>query len=389
MTIAAKQTPIKIKEIWHRDAHWWMLSCAEKEPFNTTVKKIEGRRWSATHSAWLLPYEKTDNAKLNIIFGLGEALVTALTSTDKATTEREKTKSATPTEDPITTKTTISIKNKEAMELYKRQIVLKGYSPATLKTYTSELRQFLETLKGVPATDLSTERLKDYFYYCHTQLKMSEAHIHSRINAIKFYYEQVLGRESFFWDIPRPKKQMQNPTLFNQDEIAAILKATENVKHKTMLMMAYSAGLRVSEVVALKPENIDSKRMCLHIVQGKGKKDRMVGLSPVLLVMLRAYWKEYKPKVYLFEGQVESSPYTTRSLQLVMNQAKEKANVMKKGNIHALRHSFATHLLDKGTDVTMIMKLLGHNDIRTTLRYLHVSNRDLLHIVSPLDNLQL
>jgi len=378
MAAEYSQTSIEITEVWHRNVHWWMLRCAEKEPFNTTVKKIEGRRWSATHSAWLIPFETTDSAKLNVIFGVGAAI--------KRTTTR-----VAPTVGPTitTTTTTISKRNTEAMELYKRQIVLKGYSPATLKTYTSEFRQFLETLKGVTAADLGPERLKDYIYYCHTELKMSEAHIHSRMNALKFYYEQVLGRDSFFWEIPRPKKQMQNPTLFNQDEIVAILKATENVKHKTMLMIAYSAGLRVSEVVALKPENIDSKRMCLHIVQGKGKKDRMVGLSPVLLVMLRAYWKEYKPKVYLFEGQEPGTPYTTRSLQEVMQQAKAKANITKKGSIHALRHSFATHLLDKGTDVTMIMKLLGHNDIRTTLRYLHVSNRDLLQILSPLDGLDL
>jgi len=158
-----------------------------------------------------------------------------------------------------------------------------------------------------------------------------------------------------------------------------------------MLMVAYSSGLRVSEVVALKPGHIDSGRMCLHIVQAKGKKDRMVPLSPVLLVMLRDYWQNWtpKPKTYLFEGQEPDSPYTTRSLQLVLSQAKERANVFKPGSIHALRHSFATHLLDKGTDIMMIMKLLGHNDLKTTLRYLHVSNRDLLGIVSPLDTLKL
>jgi integrase/recombinase XerD len=277
------------------------------------------------------------------------------------------------------------------MERYHKELVLKGYSIQTIRTYEGEFVQFLTALKGMPAEELTTDRVKDYLYYCATQLKLSEATIHSRINALKFYYEQVLHREKFFYEIPRPKKPRQNPPMFSQDEIAAIIKGTQNLKHKTMLMLAYSSGLRVSEVVALKPEHIDSQRMCLHIVQAKGKKDRMVPLSPVLLIMFREYWQYCKPKptTYLFEGQDPGTPYSSRSLQLVLNQAKERANIKKKGSIHALRHSFATHLLDKGTDVTMIMKILGHNDLKTTLRYLHVSNRDLLNIVSPLDSLNL
>ncbi len=158
-----------------------------------------------------------------------------------------------------------------------------------------------------------------------------------------------------------------------------------------MLMLAYGSGLRVSEVVSIKAKNIDSRRMCILIEQAKGKKDRVVPLSPLLLIMLREYWKEYKPKKegYLFEGQNKNEPYSTRSLQLILAAAKQKAGILKAGSIHALRHSFATHLLDRGTDVTMIMKLLGHNDIKTTLRYLHITHRDMLQIISPLDELNL
>jgi len=389
MSITPKQNKVIIRKLHHKNADWWSLKCEEKEPFNSIVRKIEGRRWSATWNAWLLPLGQTDTANLSQQLA-NQYQVEFEPAPRSQTVNHHPTRPDTgPVQFKATRLAAISKENELALSLFNRLIILKGYSPATLKTYSNEFRQYLETLKGVPAKELSPERLKDYLYYCHTQLKMSEAHIHSRINALKFYYEQVLGRESFFWEIPRPKKQIQNPTLFNQDEIAAILKGTENIKHKTMLMMAYSAGLRVSEVIALKPADIDSKRMCLHIKQGKGKKDRMVGLSPVLLVMLRAYWQEYKPKVYLFEGSEPGTPYTSRSLQLVLGQAKVRAGVLKKGSIHALRHSFATHLLDKGTDIMMIMKLLGHNDIKTTLRYLHVSNRDLLQIVSPLDALTL
>ena len=227
--------------------------------------------------------------------------------------------------------------------------------------------------------------------YCYEKLKLTENTLHSRINALKFYFEQVLGRNKFFWELPRPKKQFQLPRFFNQDEITALIKAAGNIKHRTMLMLAYSSGLRVSEVVNLKTNDIDRTRMCILIRQAKGKKDRMVTLSPVLLVMLREYEKIVAPEKqgFLFPGQNKDEAYSTRSLQLVLAAAKTKAGILKSGSIHALRHSFATHLLDKGTDVTMIMKLLGHNDIKTTLRYLHVTNRDMLQIISPLDDLKL
>jgi integrase/recombinase XerD len=268
---------------------------------------------------------------------------------------------------------------------------LKAYSASTIRTYLGEMKHLLGLLKDIPADELKAEHLKRYLLFCYEKLHVTENTLHSRMNALKYYFEQVLGKEKFFWEIPRPKKQLQLPNFFNQDEITAILKAVGNLKHKTMLMLAYSSGLRVSEVVSIRTKDIDSKRMCILVKQAKGKKDRMVRLSPVLLIMLREYWKKYRPARdgVLFAGQYAGEPYSTRSLQLVLAAAKQKAGVLKPGSVHALRHSFATHLLDKGTDVTMIMKLLGHNDIKTTLRYLHVTNRDMPQIISPLDDLKL
>lgn len=268
---------------------------------------------------------------------------------------------------------------------------LKSYSQNTIKTYKGEFSVFLAILNNRPAESISADELKRYMLYCVNTMKLSENTMHSRLNALKFYYEQVLKRERFFFEIPRPKKQLQLPHFFNQDEITQIIKQTDNLKHKTMLMLTYSTGMRVSEVVRIKVMHIDSKRMQIKIVQAKGKKDRMVTLSPVLLVMLREYFTRYRPSKhgYLFCGQTANEPYSTRSVQLVLQAAKQRAGIIKPGSIHALRHSFATHLLDRGTDVTMIMKLLGHNDIKTTLRYLHVTNRDVLQIISPLDELKL
>jgi len=256
----------------------------------------------------------------------------------------------------------IQQENLHVIPAMEEQLKLKGYSPSTIRTYLNEMRQLLQLLGQVCADNLSSAQLRRYFVYCQEKLRLKENTLHSRINALKFYYEQVLGREKLFIEIPRPKKQIMLPRFFNQDEIVAIIKATHNLKHKLMLMLSYGAGLRVSEVVKLKTVNIDAQRKSILIERAKGKKDRIVTLSPILLVMMREYINTYKPDPagYLFQGQWKEHPYSTRSLQLVLARAKKKAGILRPGSIHALRHSFATHLLDRGTDVTMIMKLLGH-----------------------------
>jgi site-specific recombinase XerD len=209
------------------------------------------------------------------------------------------------------------------------------------------------------------------------------------MNALKFYYEKVLKREKFFWDIPRPKKPLLLPKLLNQAELRKLFNSLTNKKHKAMLFTAYSAGLRVSEIVNLKIADIDSKRMQIFIARAKGKKDRYVNLSPLLLDILRSYIKEYRPKpqVYLFESESTLGQYPIRTVQQIFSNARAKAGIGKNVGIHSLRHSFATHLLDKGTDIRYIKDLLGHFNIKTTERYLHVSKQQLVNIVSPLDDL--
>ena len=281
--------------------------------------------------------------------------------------------------------------NKHVLVNMRQHLILKAYSSSTQKTYLNEVQSFLLTIGKHAADTFSVQKIKDYLQYCFEKLHLSENTLHSRINSLKFYYEQVLNREKFFWEVPRPKKKNLLPKIFSQEEIAAIINSLNNKKHKAMLMLAYSAGLRVSEVVSLKTSDIDSSRMTIFIHEAKGKKDRMVALSPVLLVMLRAYAEEYRPKAngYLFEGSVKGTPYSNRSLQEVLQAAKKKAGVIRPGSVHSLRHSFATHLIERGTDVTMIQKLLGHNDLKTTLIYLHTSNKNLLKVMSPLDDLKL
>lgn len=198
----------------------------------------------------------------------------------------------------------------------------------------------------------------------------------------------MLGKERMLFDIPRPKKPIQLPKVLGENELERLFRALSNLKHKTILLTAFSCGLRISEVINLKLSDIDSDRMQVRIERAKGKKDRYVMLSPLLLDVLRSYLRLHKPKphVYLFEG-VNGKQYSSRSAQEVFNAACSKAGIHKKLSFHSLRHSFATHLLEKGVDIRYIKDLLGHYDIKTTERYLHVAREKLVYIASPLDYL--
>lgn len=389
---------ITLKALHHRNTECIGIYFSNKIILSNAVRKIAGIKWSQSNKCWYLPLSKPNHTLLTTAL-TGKATIdnsqlkTYLQNKKRVTAAVATT--AVPAKKPALKITNaafnLSTENLAALEKLMQQLHLKGYSPSTIKTYRNEFLQLLQLIKNTPVNSLTEEDIKRYLVHTLKKEGISENTAHSRLNALKFYFEKVLGQEKFFWEIPRPKKQIQNPNFFNQDEITQILKQTNNIKHKTMLMLAYSTGMRVSEVINLKVWQIDSKRMQIKIEQAKGKKDRMTPLSPVLLVMLREYFIAYKPLKtgYLFFGQLPTGPYSTRSLQLVLQAAKQRAGILKPGSVHALRHSFATHLLDKGTDVTMIMKLLGHNDIKTTLRYLHVTNRDVLNIISPLDQLNL
>lgn len=388
---------ILLQPLLHRGIENIAIICKNSAALNGLLKKIPGIKWSQTQRCWYLPLEE---AAFNTIKNSLQNIATLNYNGLKIYLQKKKgllTQSHGTTASPAIKSSQLAIiknvstANLEQLKLFVEMLKLKAYSASTLKTYRNEFLQLLQLLKNKEVQNLTSAQLKRYMVFAMEQQGISENTAHSRLNALKFYYEQVLGREKFFWEIPRPKKQEQLPKLFNQDEVAAIINSVQNKKHKVMLMLAYSGGLRVSEVVSLKTYDIDSKRMTIFIRQAKGKKDRIVTLSPVLLVLLRAYAAAYKPnkKGYLFEGSEKGTPYSIRSLQEVIQAAKKKAGIMKPGSIHSLRHSFATHLIEKGTDVTMIQKLMGHNDIKTTMRYLHTSNKDLIKIISPLDDLKL
>ena len=393
---------IILKRLAHRNIDCIAICFTNSRALNDIVKRMPGIKWSHTNKCWWLPLSKENYTMISHSIGNHATIDNSLLKTFLQKRKQVKAveipasapeKKALPMPKAIGNKPAYKLcpANLTALEKFIQQLQLKAYSPSNIKTHRNEFMQLLQILKTKAVDSLQVDDIKRYMLYAMKKEGITENTAHSRLNALKFYYEQVLGREKFFGEIPRPKKISQLPKVFNQDEIAAIINSLQNKKHKVMLMLAYRAGFRVSEVVALKTYNIDSSRMVILIKEAKGKKDRIESLSPVMLVMLREYALAYKPekKGYLFEGSTKGAAYSTRSLQEVIQAAKSKAGVLKPGSIHCLRHSFATHLIDKGTDVTMIQKLSGHNDIKTTLRYLHTSNKDLLKIISPLDDLKL
>ena len=276
--------------------------------------------------------------------------------------------------------------NQAALKRMHETLLLKAYSPNTIRTYCVEFSQLLYLLKNTDVDTLTSERLRAYILYCVKTLKHSENMIHSRLNAIKFYFEQVLHREKMFLDIPRPQKKENLPKVMSKRDIAKIFVKVDNPKHLLILKLCYGMGLRVSEIVNLKISDIDSNRMLVHIESAKGKMDRCVTLPSSVLDDMRNYYKTYRPQKYLFEGK-NGGQYAIRSVQAVFKNAMRKAKINKTVGIHGLRHSYATHLLECGTDMYFIQKLLGHKDIKTTEIYAKVSNRQLTNIKSPLDDL--
>ena len=276
--------------------------------------------------------------------------------------------------------------NKAAVLRMTEQLKLMGYSKNTIKTYQNEFTQFLVALKNNFVDNCSADRVRSYMLYCYEQLKLSENTLHSRLNALKFYFEKVLHREKFFVDIPRPKKHSILPKTIHQNDLKKMFAVTTNLKHNTILKLCYGMGLRLSEIINLKITDIDSENMQVFVERGKGKKDRYVNLPQSILEQLRRYYKMYRPKIYLFEGQ-EGGQYSIRSTQQIFKNALQKAGINKKVGIHSLRHSYATHLLEQGTDIRFIQELLGHKDLKTTLIYTDVTNNSIRNVKSPLDNL--
>lgn len=259
-------------------------------------------------------------------------------------------------------------------------------SENTIRVYESAFEQFCNYYRSVPLEEITQQQITDYLRHLVIDRKVSASYQNQAINAIKFYYERVLGGERKTYLIDRPRREQKLPVVLSKEEIKLILKSVDNVKHKAILMITYSAGLRLSEIVRLRIKDIDSGRMQIRVEQSKGKKDRMTILSVQALSILRKYFQLYQPKEWLFEG-VEGGQYSTRSIQMLFKDTVKKAGIKKKVSVHTLRHSFATHLLESGTNLRYIQSLLGHESSKTTEIYTHITNSGFDQLRSPLDEL--
>lgn len=275
----------------------------------------------------------------------------------------------------------------EILEKLKYEAILRGLSKNTQEEYYTKAKLF-QDYYDKPATELNIDDIKNYLYYLLTEKGLSPGTINTYNSGLRFLYNATLNNPVNGNQIPCHHKQRRFPDILTRDEISALFNVCDNLRDKCMLMTMYSAGLRLSDVSCLKVTDIDSAKMQIFIRNGKGGKDRFALLSKTNLEVLRAYWKEYRPKEWLFYSRNNTGTHiTTRATQDIFRKYKELAGITKKVTCHTLRHSFATHLLEAGVSIYHIKQLLGHADISTTCFYLHIVKISELNVVSPLDTL--
>ena len=266
----------------------------------------------------------------------------------------------------------------------RRDMELKNFSPRTIQTYLCWMKRFV-IYHGSTPEDLGDEDIRRYLHSIVMEGRASQSSVNQAYSALRFFYKVSLGRE---WDvvrIPRAKVEKRLPVVLSADEVRKVFAEIRNLKHRTIVMTLYSGGLRLGEALRLKVGDIDSERMLIHVRQGKGHKDRYTILGKRTVEMLRIYWEVYRPKEWLFPSTSLNQPLSPSSVQKVFRKALQEAGITKKASVHTLRHSFATHLLEAGTDLFYIQKLLGHTTARTTAIYLHVTRKDIKGVKSPID----
>jgi len=333
------------------------------------IKNVMGRRWHPAEKCWSIPHTERAVAHLRSLFSQNP-----LTSFPRAApTGRSGARGSRPTPD-----------EKLFLEPVQEEIRLRGYSRHTGKSYCHHLLRCRRHVQREPA-EVGEIEIRQYLLHL-IEEGVSRSYLNQAISAIKFLYNRVLRTPLEVDGLPRPRRERVLPVVLGRGEVLSIFAAIDNPKHRALLMVAYSSGLRVSEVARLKVEDIDIERMMVRVHRAKGRKDRYTPLSRVALETLEAYQQGCRPQHWLFPGAREGRHLTTRSIQKVMERARKNAGLRKKVTMHTLRHSYATHLLEDGTDLRYVQELLGHRRPETTMIYTHVTRKDIRRIRSPLDN---
>jgi site-specific recombinase XerD len=272
-------------------------------------------------------------------------------------------------------------------EVLRQELTLRNYSHKTISAYTSSLRRFAAYFAPRHPRELLATDIRKYLLHLIEDEKMAASTINQVLNALRFLYVELYKKPFVVGPIPRPKKPKRLLVVLSLEEVRRIFRVVRNPKHRCLLMVTYSGGLRVSEVIRLKPEDIDETRMLIYVRQGKRQKDRYTLLGKATLVELKKYWKQFPPEDWVFPGDRESGYLSRESAQKIFKGAARKAGITKLVSIHSLRHSFATHLLEAGVDLRYIQELLGHASSKTTEIYTHVSNRVMGQIANPIDKI--
>lgn len=345
------------------------------------LREIPGKRWSSEDKIWHLPYVVETITLLYRSFG--KNAVFGFRPSDRIPTEWAG------KQPPSHQKATLQLESqKEAMIAFEEQLMLERKSFRTISTYKSSLRRFFLYFPQTNPAEIKEAQIRRYLVYLIEQVGIKPSTQGQVINAIKAFYERVMKQEKKTYYLPRPKKWRQLPTILSEKEVTDLLKSVDNLKHRCILMLIYAAGLRIGEITNLKIRDVDSHRMRLFVKAGKGKKDRYTLLSEKVLINLRKYYKQYTPKDWLFEG-TDGGKYSVRSVQNIFRQACQNAGIRKHATVHTLRHSFATHLLEKGISLRYIQQLLGHESSKTTEIYTHLTSKGFGKLTSPIDDLEI
>jgi len=361
-----KNVTVKIDR--HRDEEVICFICEKDLQLIEILKTKLNAHWSATKKCWYLPISQFN---LNKAFEAFKSIAWLDLKNLPHTSNEDK----------------YQIDTQQEKERFEKWLKFRRYSPNTIKTYTDALVVFLSYFDYKPVSELSNDDVVLFVNQYILKRKYSFSYQNQIVNALKLYFREIRKSKIEVEGLQRPRREHKLPNVLSMEEVKAILQAPTNVKHRTMLSLIYACGLRRSELLNLKIEDVDSKRHMLIIRNAKGYKDRQVPISDKTIEMLREYYKMYRPKVWLFEGQKEGEKYSEQSLQSVLKQAVSKSNIRKPVTLHWLRHSYATHLLESGTDLRFIQELLGHKSSKTTEIYNHVTEKSLQKIISPFDHL--
>lgn len=346
----------------------------DKELINH-IKKYPYHSWDSKNKWWTIPFSDHYLKEIKA-FSTNKKLLVRFEEEPK---QEEGVKRITPYDVPNYRKCP-----EEMVHRLKEQ----RYSAQTLKIYVQMFEEFINYYPGLDINNISDKQIKQFLRYLVTERKISTSYQNQSINAIKFYYEKVLGGPRKVYYIDRPKKEKTLPAVLSVEEIKALFASVENIKHKCLLMLAYSSGLRLGEIIRLKIKDIDRERMQIRVVQSKGKKDRYTKLSLRFLQILDEYIEIEKPREYVFEG-VKGGQYSPNSAQNIIKAVAQKAGLKKRVTMHTLRHTFATHSLENGVDLRYIQSMMGHESSRTTEIYTHVTTKGFDQIRSPLDDLDI